>query len=141
MTRCSRERLALASDIVNLFVFIIIGLKGPRSAGNSQTLRDLQKAMSITNLTNYNMSNETLDVEAYLTLHLGDRYVTTTQLIVLNIIYIGIFLSGTIGNICTCIVIARNRNMHTATNYYLMSLAISDLLTLLIGKLVFVLLF
>jgi hypothetical protein len=36
--------------------------------------------MSITNLTNYNMSNETLDVEAYLTLHLGDRYVTTTQL-------------------------------------------------------------
>ena len=87
------------------------------------------------------MSNETIDVEAYLTLHLGDRYVTTTQLIVLNVIYIGVFLSGTIGNICTCIVIARNRNMHTATNYYLMSLAISDLLTLLIGKLVFVLLF
>ena len=85
------------------------------------------------NKTN-NMSNESLDIAAYLTMHLGDRYHTMTQLVVLNVIYIGIFLSGTVGNLCTCIVIARNRNMHTATNYYLMSLAISDLMTLLIGK-------
>ena len=98
--------------------------------------------MDISNHTSINISisNGTVNIEDYLALHLGDRYVTTTQLIVLNVIYIGIFLSGTIGNICTCIVIARNRNMHTATNYYLMSLAISDVLTLLIGKLVFVLL-
>ncbi|WAR08041.1 PK1R-like protein [Mya arenaria] len=37
------------------------------------------------------------------------------------------------GNVCTCIVIARNNYMHTATNYYLFSLAVSDMLTLIFG--------
>ena len=90
--------------------------------------------MNSTNHSEGAMSNGTLDIPAYLALNMGDRYVTLTQLIVLNVIYIAIFLSGTIGNICTCIVIARNRNMHTATNYYLVSLAMADLLTLLIGE-------
>ncbi|VEN38329.1 unnamed protein product, partial [Callosobruchus maculatus] len=51
----------------------------------------------------------------------------------LTIIYIIIFISGTIGNISTCIVIARNKSMHTATNYYLFSLSISDLVLLITG--------
>lgn len=50
-----------------------------------------------------------------------------------TIIYVSIFVTGTIGNIITCIVIARNKSMHTATNYYLFSLAISDLLLLISG--------
>lgn len=50
-----------------------------------------------------------------------------------TIIYVSIFISGTIGNISTCIVIARNKSMHTATNYYLFSLAVSDLLLLISG--------
>lgn len=49
------------------------------------------------------------------------------------IIYIIIFLTGTIGNVSTCVVIAKNKIMHTATNYYLFSLAISDLLLLITG--------
>ncbi|XP_044261929.1 pyrokinin-1 receptor-like [Tribolium madens] len=49
------------------------------------------------------------------------------------VIYGVIFLTGTIGNISTCIVISKNKSMHTATNYYLFSLAISDLLLLLSG--------
>ncbi|KAG5873890.1 hypothetical protein JTB14_001557 [Gonioctena quinquepunctata] len=48
-------------------------------------------------------------------------------------IYVVIFLSGLLGNISTCIVIAKNKSMHTATNYYLFSLAISDLLLLTSG--------
>ncbi|XP_074033547.1 pyrokinin-1 receptor [Leptinotarsa decemlineata] len=48
-------------------------------------------------------------------------------------IYIVIFFSGVLGNISTCIVIAKNKCMHTATNYYLFSLAISDLLLLTSG--------
>ncbi|XP_014224679.1 pyrokinin-1 receptor-like isoform X1 [Trichogramma pretiosum] len=51
----------------------------------------------------------------------------------ISIIYASIFITGTIGNISTCIVIARNKSMHTATNYYLFSLAISDLLLLFCG--------
>lgn len=51
----------------------------------------------------------------------------------ITIIYAAIFLTGIIGNISTCIVIAKNKHMHTATNYYLFSLAVSDLLLLLWG--------
>ncbi|XP_018320927.1 pyrokinin-1 receptor isoform X3 [Agrilus planipennis] len=50
-----------------------------------------------------------------------------------TIIFITIFFTGLVGNICTCIVIARNKSMHTATNYYLFNLAISDLLLLICG--------
>lgn len=51
----------------------------------------------------------------------------------ITIIYSLTFLSGVIGNISTCFVISRNKSMHTATNYYLFSLAISDLLLLVSG--------
>ncbi|SPP88094.1 pyrokinin-1 receptor [Drosophila guanche] len=50
-----------------------------------------------------------------------------------TVVYSLIFLSGVVGNISTCIVIKKNRSMHTATNYYLFSLAISDFLLLLSG--------
>lgn len=51
----------------------------------------------------------------------------------ITFIYMCIFVTGVVGNISTCVVIARNRSMHTATNYYLFSLAISDLCLLLAG--------
>lgn len=45
-------------------------------------------------------------------------------------IYILIFVVGLVGNIITCTVIKRNKSMHTATNYYLFNLAITDMLIL-----------
>lgn len=51
----------------------------------------------------------------------------------ITVIYATIFLTGVIGNVSTCIVIAKNKSMHTATNYYLFSLAVSDLLLLVSG--------
>ncbi|XP_022834113.1 pyrokinin-1 receptor-like isoform X2 [Spodoptera litura] len=51
----------------------------------------------------------------------------------ITIIYSLIFITGLLGNIFTCIVIVRNKSMHTATNYYLFSLAMSDLLLLVSG--------
>lgn len=50
-----------------------------------------------------------------------------------TVIYALIFITGIVGNVSTCIVIARNKSMHTATNYYLFSLAVSDLLLLVSG--------
>ncbi|XP_033166106.1 pyrokinin-1 receptor isoform X2 [Drosophila mauritiana] len=50
-----------------------------------------------------------------------------------TVVYSLIFITGVVGNISTCIVIKKNRSMHTATNYYLFSLAISDFLLLLSG--------
>lgn len=51
----------------------------------------------------------------------------------ITILYAIIFITGVVGNVSTCIVISRNKSMHTATNYYLFSLAISDLLLLISG--------
>lgn len=55
-------------------------------------------------------------------------------LILLTVIYVIIFITGVLGNVVTCIVIAKNKGMHTAVNYYLFSLAVSDLLLLVSGE-------
>ncbi|XP_042315829.1 neuromedin-U receptor 1 [Sceloporus undulatus] len=47
--------------------------------------------------------------------------------------YLLIFVVGAMGNALTCLVIIRHRFMRTPTNYYLFSLAVSDLLVLLLG--------
>lgn len=55
-------------------------------------------------------------------------------LILVTMCYSFIFIAGILGNVITCAVIYRNKSMHTATNYYLFNLAISDLILLLSGK-------
>ena len=46
------------------------------------------------------------------------------------------FITGIVGNVSVCMVILRIPGMRSATNYYLFSLAIADLLILLMGRLV-----
>jgi 7 transmembrane receptor (rhodopsin family) len=75
------------------------------------------------------------DVEAYLQLHLGRRHRDLGESVALIMVYSAIFFTGVVGNVCTCLVIIKNKRMHTATNYYLFSLAVSDLLTLILGQL------
>ena len=83
---------------------------------------------------NDSLINKTISESALIEQHLGKRYMDSWELALLNIVYILIFISGILGNTFTCIVIVRNRYMHTATNYYLFSLAVSDILILLLGK-------
>ncbi|CAH2076133.1 unnamed protein product, partial [Iphiclides podalirius] len=49
-------------------------------------------------------------------------------LVILVMFMLIIFLVSLVGNLLTCIVIYYDKNMHTATNYYLFNLAISDLI-------------
>lgn len=58
-----------------------------------------------------------------------------TTAIPLTVIFALLLVTGCIGNLCTAIVIAKPKNkyMHTATNYYLFSLAMSDFLFLILG--------
>lgn len=51
----------------------------------------------------------------------------------LTVCYALIFVAGVLGNLITCIVISRNNFMHTATNFYLFNLAISDMILLCSG--------
>lgn len=64
---------------------------------------------------------------------LGPKRDNLRVVITMTVIYAVIFFSGIIGNVSTCIVIVTNKSMHTATNYYLLNLAVSDLLLLLTG--------
>uniref|UniRef100_A0A9J2PWR6 G-protein coupled receptors family 1 profile domain-containing protein n=1 Tax=Ascaris lumbricoides TaxID=6252 RepID=A0A9J2PWR6_ASCLU len=73
------------------------------------------------------------NVTEYVIAVLGDRCPAITIVIPTVIIYALILILGVFGNICTCAVIARNSSMHNPTNYYLFSLAISDLLILIMG--------
>ncbi|ESN94739.1 hypothetical protein HELRODRAFT_87553 [Helobdella robusta] len=77
------------------------------------------------------MTNYT--IEEILESILGPKTQPYWLTVTLTSIYILIFVSGLVGNLVTCYVIIRNRRMRTVTNCYLFSLAVADILTLLIG--------
>jgi len=68
-----------------------------------------------------------------LELVLGPRQQDISTAVPVTVIYALIFVTGLVGNVSTCVVIARNHYMHTTTNYCLFNLAVSDLLMLLLG--------
>ncbi|XP_041914111.1 neuromedin-U receptor 1 [Alosa sapidissima] len=72
-----------------------------------------------------------LSLDKYLERYLGPRH--SADFLPVCVAYLTIFLVGVLGNVITCIVITCNRVMRTPTNYYLFSLAVSDLLVLLLG--------
>ncbi|XP_015593513.1 neuropeptides capa receptor [Cephus cinctus] len=77
--------------------------------------------------------NSNMTESEYLEAMLGPKYLPMKLVAPLTLAYVIIFISGIVGNVATCIVIARNVSMQTATNYYLFSLAISDLTLLVLG--------
>ncbi|XP_034742928.1 neuromedin-U receptor 1 [Etheostoma cragini] len=72
-----------------------------------------------------------LSEEEYLSKQLG--LPRSPAFLPVSVIYLTIFMVGVLGNSLTCSVILRHRVMQTRTNYYLLSLAASDLLVLLLG--------
>ncbi|XP_061594966.1 neuromedin-U receptor 1 [Cololabis saira] len=83
------------------------------------------------NVSHIDLDDACLTVEGFLEKYLGPR--RSSVFLPVCLIYLLIFLTGVVGNVLTCIVIARNKVMWTPTNYYLFSLAVSDLLVLLLG--------
>ncbi|KAF1767837.1 hypothetical protein GCK72_007796 [Caenorhabditis remanei] len=72
-------------------------------------------------------------VTEYVLATLGEKCQSAAVVIPTVIIYATVFLLGLFGNVCTCIVIVANKSMHNPTNYYLFSLAISDIIALILG--------
>lgn len=94
----------------------------------------------LTNGSSYAMpmddDNDTTEsVNDYLLRTRGPKHLSLNIVLPITVVYVFIFVTGVIGNIAVCLVIVRNNFMHTATNYYLFSLAVSDLTLLLLGKL------
>jgi neuromedin U receptor 1 len=73
-------------------------------------------------------------LQEFLRYYLGPQRLALKVAIPITILYVLIFVTGVVGNVSVCVVIVRNTTMHTATNYYLFSLAISDLMLLLLGE-------
>uniref|UniRef100_A0A0R3RFM1 G_PROTEIN_RECEP_F1_2 domain-containing protein n=1 Tax=Elaeophora elaphi TaxID=1147741 RepID=A0A0R3RFM1_9BILA len=80
-----------------------------------------------------NLTYPTTNITEYVFLTLGERCLPYSIVLPTVIFYIFIFVAGIFGNVCTCAVIVKCSFMHNTTNYYLFSLAISDLLILLVG--------
>lgn len=74
------------------------------------------------------------DLADYAWMKMGPRCVDRSFAVPALAIYSCILILGLFGNVSTCCVIVGNTHMHTATNYYLFSLAISDMLMLLLGE-------
>ena len=51
-----------------------------------------------------------------------------------TVFYVVVFISGLLGNLSVIIVIVKSKGLHCAMNYYLISLAMADILIILLGK-------
>ncbi|XP_017084348.1 somatostatin receptor type 5 [Drosophila eugracilis] len=86
------------------------------------TTENLSNLLGSTNGTNASTMASDSPVDESLTLRTA-----------FTVCYALIFVAGVLGNLITCIVISRNNFMHTATNFYLFNLAVSDLILLVSG--------
>ncbi|KAM9311064.1 neuromedin-U receptor 2 [Gastrophryne carolinensis] len=82
-------------------------------------------------LSDHNLFRYLNSTEEYLAYFYGPK--RSRLSLPMTLVYAVIFLVGVSGNMLVCLVILKHHNMRTPTNYYLFSLAISDLLVLLLG--------
>ena len=84
-------------------------------------------------LVTENITEDAILIE-YIKSVLGDSHINWSTLLPLTFLYIIFLIVGVFGNLSTCIVIISNEYMRTATNVYLLNLAIADIATLVISK-------
>ncbi|XP_010835265.1 PREDICTED: neuromedin-U receptor 1 [Bison bison bison] len=102
-------------------------LPGDRSLGARSRLScNGSRALGPFDPQDLNLTDEELRLK-----YLGPQQ--TELFVPICVTYLLIFAVGAVGNALTCTVILRHRAMRTPTNYYLFSLAVSDLLVLLVG--------
>ncbi|XP_075162370.1 capability receptor [Haematobia irritans] len=77
--------------------------------------------------------NFNCSIADFVEFNFGPKTLPLYKALMVTIVYGVIFISGILGNVLICVVIVRHQSMHTATNYYLFSLAVSDLIFLIFG--------
>jgi hypothetical protein len=75
-----------------------------------------------------------LTLKAFIESQLGVQTLPLPVVVPLTVLFVLISITGVIGNSMVCMVIARHPGMNTATNYYLFSLALSDITILVFGE-------
>ena len=100
-------------------------------------LSSTSEAIITTTTATSEIFNSTPDDATYIADRLGAKHLPLTTSIPISVVYAIIFVVGVLGNVSTICVILKNKYMHTSTNVYLANLAMSDLLTHLVGKFFF----
>ena len=72
--------------------------------------------------------------EEFIIASIGNSSIPWRDLIPMTVTYSIFFVIGILGNLATCIVILRYEYMKTATNLYLLNLALADIANLTIGR-------
>ncbi|KAK7944839.1 hypothetical protein WMY93_000567 [Mugilogobius chulae] len=101
------------------------------SCPDSSLLCAMNFSLLLANLSSADLDELCLSEDDYLALHLGP--LRSPVFAPVCVTYLSIFLVGVLGNSLTCAVILHYKVMQTPTNLYLLSLALSDLLVLLMG--------
>ena len=55
-------------------------------------------------------------------------------LVLVTVFYVVVFVSGLLGNLSVCLVIIKSSGLHSAMNYYLISLAVADITIIILGN-------
>ncbi|XP_048771085.1 pyrokinin-1 receptor-like [Ostrea edulis] len=79
------------------------------------------------------MDQNYTNISSFVISKLGEKRKDLFTVVLLSTAYFIIFLTGTIGNLTTCLVLRKQVYMHTVTNQYLLNLAIADLLTIVLA--------
>ena len=103
---------------------------------NETVISDTKVEVNISFESQDALSNEfsEFSVTDYLGMALGPQRLPLENVIPMTIVNAVMFITGVFGNLSVCCVILRIPSMRSATNYYLFSLAVADLLILLLGK-------
>ena len=94
----------------------------------------LTNTSSPTNISAIDAMYQYDDAATFLQNTVGPKYLPLEVVLPITIVYVIIFVTGVVGNVAVCLVIIRNPGLQTATNYYLFSLAVSDLAVLVLGE-------
>ncbi|XP_048240428.1 neuropeptides capa receptor-like isoform X1 [Haliotis rufescens] len=118
------------SSLLNTTSLLITGAPGSTENLQNKPVVDMERLNVSVNIS---QNESDFNEKEYLEIYLGMRHIRNDVVIFLTVVYVVIFISGIVGNVLTCFVVLRNKYMHTTTNFYLLSLAASDVLTLLLA--------
>ena len=101
----------------------------------NRTNQELSEELKMAEMTcSVSSDGNATEISEFLEMVLGPKQMDDYHtLVLITVFYATVFITGILGNLSVCLVIFRSSHLHTAMNYYLVSLAIADLLIIITG--------
>ena len=123
LTNCSPVSVILANGTQEILNTSITGVEDISSSLNSLRAKSIENGFIPSNCSNISEIKPTEGPVPEPPLYI---------MVCVSIVYIAIFIMGVVGNCLVVIVIWRNPDMRTTTNFFLVNLSVADLLVLLV---------